>query len=237
MIWPETATIEVIEAPGLVANLAALSRATGAVHLVGALSQDAGLRVFNGAFVAGPAGVTGAYHKTRLVPFGEYIPGWFRRLVPVARKLTAGLVDMTPGRDRVPVDLPGGVRAGVMVCYEAVFPGHARALARAGAGIFVNLTNDAWYGRSAATFQHALGPIARAVECGRPVLRCANTGLTLAASPDGRIERSLELFEAGFHAVRVPAVGRPTPYLRWGDGAALIVALAALAAASWWKRP
>lgn len=231
MVWPETATVSLIESAGLVPRLQALARRTGAAQLVGALSQDVEFRVRNGAFVIGPGGVAGGYHKNRLVPFGEYVPAWFRWLVPIARKLTDGLVDMTPGTGTEPLVLPGGVRAGVMVCYEAAFADHARRCVASGAEVFVNITNDAWYGRTAATCQHALGPVARAVECGRTVLRCANTGLTLAASPDGRVTHALPLFAPGIHVVTTHPRTRRTPYSRWGDWPMLAVALAALTVA------
>ncbi len=231
MIWPETATVALIETRGLVPRLSALAKRTGAAQVVGALSQDVEFRVFNGAFVIAPSGVTGRYHKNRLVPFGEFIPGWFRMLVPIARKLTAGLVDMTPGTEAVPVTLPGDAKAGIMVCYESVYPDLARRQVAAGAQVLINVTNDAWYGRTAATFQHALGPISRAVETGRTVLRCANTGLTLVANSDGTVRRTLPIFSQGVQVEPVRLESGRTVYSRYGDWPALLVGIAMLALA------
>jgi apolipoprotein N-acyltransferase len=97
--------------------------------------------------------------------------------------------------------------------------------------VFINLTNDAWYLRTAATYQHALGPIARSVECGRWMVRCANTGLSFFCSPAGRPHASLGIFETGYQAMEVVPVSRITPYARWGDIPLLVLALLALALA------
>jgi len=234
MVWPETATAtDLVSDAGITDRLVALARGTRAVHLVGALWHDPQLHIYNGAFIVTGDGQVGAYYKSHLVPFGEYIPGWFRAAVPFAQKVTAGVVDFTPGPGPVPVVLPpgllaGSIKVGVAVCYEAIFPEHARALALSGAEVFVNITNDAWYGRSAASYQHALGPLARAVENGRFLARCANTGVSFVADPKGRPGEVLGLFEMGtLHGTMAPIATR-TFYAAHGDMVVIAVLLAAL---------
>ena len=236
MVWPETATAtDLASDPAVADRITALARKTRGVHLVGALWHDPQLRLYNGAFVITRDGPVGAYYKSHLVPFGEYIPGWFRVLFPFARKATEGVVDFTPGPGPVPVDLPDGTRVGMAVCYEAVFPEHARALALSGAQVLVNITNDSWYGRSAASFQHALGPLARAVENGRFLARCANTGVSFIADPRGRPGEVLGLFEMGTLHGEMAPVSTRTFYTEHGDApviGALLAALALVAAGS-----
>jgi apolipoprotein N-acyltransferase len=218
MVWPETATASLLDRePAMVRRIAGLAAATGAAQLVGSL-RDVGLETLNnGAFLIDRDGLKAGYAKMHLVPFGEYVPLWFKTVVPFARKLTQGLKDLTPGRAPDLIPLPGGGRAGVAVCYEAIFPAHGRNLARTGADVFINITNDTWYGLSAATYQHALGPIARSVECGRWTVRCANTGATLVIGPDGRFGPPLALFKQGVAGGRMRTSAVRTPYVRWGD--------------------
>lgn len=222
MVWPETATASAIGDLGMAARLTRLAVRTRAVQIVGALSAEPSGGVANGAFVVTPAGVTGGYRKMHLVPFGEYIPGWARTALPFVRKLTEGLVDLVPGVDQAPLDLPGPgrLKVGVFVCYEAVFPELGRAQAARCAALFVNVTNDAWYHDSAATFQHALGPIARAVEDGRWIVRSANTGFSFIAGPDGRLVTGPGLSVPGIVVADVHSGAdpcRPTGYVRFGE--------------------
>jgi apolipoprotein N-acyltransferase len=239
LVWPETATASEIEAPGMVAALTKLAARTHATHVVGALSVDATGRDANGAFVVTAAGLGGGYRKMHLVPFGEYIPGWARTVFPFIRKLTEGMVDLVPGRDPAPLDVPGipHLRLGVFVCYEAVFSGMGRALAAQCPTLLVNVTNDAWYHDSAATCQHALGPMARAVETGRWVVRAANTGLSFVVAPDATLTMGPGLSEPGLVIADVipprDACER-TPWVRWGEAPLAAYALVALLAA--WRR-
>jgi apolipoprotein N-acyltransferase len=123
---------------------------------------------------------------------------------------------------------------GGAVCYEAVYSAHGRRLAARGAEVFVNVTNDAWYWRTAATWQHALGPVSRAVECGRDLVRCANTGATLAASPDAKVVGGVPLFMPGIQIVDARLLHGLTAYVRWGDAPFLL--LVGLAAVLSWRR-
>ena len=198
MVWPETATASVMEDERrLLPRLVRIARKTGTPQIVGALMRGPEGRLRNGAFLVTADGIRARYAKTHLVPFGEYVPAWFRPFRRLTEGLLEGLADLDPGERIAPLTTPSGLRMGIAVCYEAIFPEHARALVRTGAEIFVNITNDAWYGLSAATYQHALGPIARSVECGRYTVRCANTGVSVVIDPRGKLGGSLPLFEPG----------------------------------------
>ncbi len=220
IVWPETATASVIgEEPGMVERLVRLAADTKTAHVVGALLNDVTGRLSNGAFLISGSGIEAVYVKMHLVPFGEYLPRWIKVVAPFAKKLTEGLVDLSPGSEPVLLNLSSGGRAGVAICYEAIFPAHARRLVAEGAEMFVNITNDAWYGRTAATYQHALGPIARSVECGRYTIRCANTGVSLIVDPRGRFTQTLPLFQPGVVTGEAAPLGGRTIYATWGDTA------------------
>jgi len=226
-VWPETATAgELSGDPVTSAKLVKLARKTGSVQVVGAILLE-NRRYYNSAYVVSGRGVEVPFRKIHLVPFGEYIPGFVRTLLPFARKLTEGVIDYTPGGSMSPAQT-GPVRTGVQVCYEAIFPEIARTQAEGGAEVFVNLTNDAWYLRTAATYQHALGPIARSVECGRWLVRCANTGLSFFCSPAGRPRTALDIFETGYQAMEIVPISRITPCVRFGDIPLMALALLAL---------
>ena len=104
-----------------------------------------------------------------------------------------------------------------MICFESLFGGQARSLARAGARLLVVMTNDAWFGRSAAPEQHAAIAALRAVETGLPVARCANTGISGFIDPWGRYTAQIELDERGAKVALLPAARSDTLYSRWGE--------------------
>ena len=141
--------------------------------------------IYNSAALVNPAGDwTGRYDKVHLVPFGEYVP--FRRFLPFMDMLAKEVGDFDHGSSRQPLQA-GNTRLGVFICYESVFPDEVRQFAANGAQVFVNISNDGWYGDSGAWAQHLLQARMRAMENHRWLLRATNTGLTAAIDPDGRI--------------------------------------------------
>jgi apolipoprotein N-acyltransferase len=121
-----------------------------------------------------------------------------------------------------------------LVCFEAIFPDLARTDVRHGARWLVNVTNDEWFGNSAALYQHAAMAVFRAVECRVPLARCANTGLTLMCDACGRVVAQSPVFEPALLVAPLPRPGRPGAYLRFGDWpgflSGIVVGLGALAA-------
>jgi apolipoprotein N-acyltransferase len=173
------------------------------------------------------------YRKHHLVPFGETIPfkavtGWF-----INRVLAIPLADQTAGPAVQPPFVVGGQRIAVNICYEDVFGRELLAAARA-ATLLVNVTNDAWYGRSIAARQHNQIAAMRALETGRPMLRATNTGITSAIAHDGRVLAELPWFTRGILEIDIAGRTGDTPYARFGDlpVLALCVALLALAVAA-----
>jgi apolipoprotein N-acyltransferase len=135
--------------------------------------------------------LSGYYDKVHLVPFGEYVP--LKRFFPFINRLVPAAGDFASGKKIAPLKLPS-FSAGVLICFEVIFPELARFRARDGAGIFVNLTNDAWFGITSAPYQHLSMAVFRAVENRRPLIRAANTGISAFISPEGKIINQSELF-------------------------------------------
>ena len=154
------------------------------------------------------------------MPFGEYIP--LENLIRSAFKNVEVLGELgafTPGpREQKPLDV-AGVSVGETICYESIFPQLWLSQNRQGAKFFVNITNDAWFFKTAAPYQHLAVNVLRAVETGRPVLRAANTGFSAYIDPFGRIEKQSGLFTQEILTASVPlAVGdRQNFYTQFGD--------------------
>ena len=192
-------------------------------HPLGANKAD----FFNSAFLVDPAGqLVARYHKRRLVMFGEYMPlaHWF----PFLKYLRSVEGGFTPGEAPVPFDLAGlGINISVLICFEDVFPQLVRGAVSDDSDLLLNLTNNGWFGESAAQWQHAVSALFRAVENGVPLVRCTNNGLTCWVDPCGRLQEiyfpgTKDIYGAGFKLVRVPlpakGVRRPsTFYQRHGD--------------------
>jgi len=204
--------------------------------LLGLFTADAPLpgarepRYYNTVAALG-GGEVSLYRKRHLVPFGETIP--LKSLVaPIMDALLEiPLADQTPGEPRQPAFAVGGHRVAVNICYEDAF-GSELIDAAHDADILVNVTNDAWYGRSIAAWQHNQIAAMRAQELGRPMLRATNTGVTSAIGADGREIARLPWFTQGVLEVTVRGMKGLTPYARVGDAGVLVVAGALLLAAA-----
>jgi apolipoprotein N-acyltransferase len=183
---------------------------------------------FNSAFAISPEGkLTAMYKKRQLVIFGEYIP--FVKQLPFMKYLSpAGETGFTPGSAPVPFNLESlGVIASVLICFEDTFPHLVRDYVESNTDILVNLTNNGWFGESAAQWQHAATAVFRAVENRVPLVRCANNGLSCWVDPIGRMHEvyfpdSKDIYKVGYKIAEVPVLGpgelRPlTFYTRHGD--------------------
>jgi apolipoprotein N-acyltransferase len=156
----------------------------------------------------------GKYDKTHLVPFGEYVP--LKRWLPFLGKIVAQVGDFSRGRVGANLEWSRG-DLGVLICYEVIFPYISRAAVENGAALLINITNDAWYGRSSAPYQHYSMAVFRAVENRRALVRAANTGISGFIDPAGRIRKSTALFEEAAAARRMPLLTVRTIYNRIGD--------------------
>jgi apolipoprotein N-acyltransferase len=190
VVWPESPAPFFINDRQFRTAVSDIARASHAYVIVGSLgtagvSTQETRQLFNSAALITPSGEwTSRYDKIHLVPFGEYVP--FGALLGFAQKLTKEVGDFVPGANRIPFDV-GRFKAGVFICYESVFPGEIRQFARNGANVFVNISNDGWFGRYGAPRQHLNQARMRAVENNRWLLRATNTGITAAIDPYGRI--------------------------------------------------
>jgi apolipoprotein N-acyltransferase len=193
------------------------------VHIGSLAVRTEGRQLANRAFVIDPRGeVRARYDKIHLVPFGEYVP--FKALLGFARQLTAEVGDFIPGARRTVFDM-GRYRLGVFICYESIFPDEVRQFAANGAQVFVNISNDEWFGQSGAPGQHLNQARMRAIENNRWVLRDTNTGITASIDPFGRVVESaprnvMTTLDAPFSVVT-----RTTFYTRHGDWFAWLCAI------------
>jgi apolipoprotein N-acyltransferase len=230
IVWPESAVpYRFDDDPGAADLLRNLARETGA-HLAFGNDDHRGGVHYVGAKLLAPDGrLALRYHKMRLVPFGEYVP--LKPLLTLggryAAKLVKQVADFTPG-ERAEVG-DAGRPLGIFICYEAIFPDLVRQFTGSGAELLVNVTNDGWYGRTSAPYQHLAMAVFRAVENRRYLVRAANTGISAIVDPWGRIQASSELFEARALVGEVSYLRGETVYARFGDVFGWACLLASLA--------
>ncbi|MGC8916972.1 MAG: apolipoprotein N-acyltransferase [Thermoanaerobaculum sp.] len=213
VVWPESAVPRFVERDASYRQeLVGFAREHQVWLTLNSIGFGDGGTYYNSMYSVSPRGELARYDKVHLVPFGEYVP-FFGRLA-FFRPLVREVGGFTPGAR--PHPLPGpGLQAGGAVCYEVAFPLHAAAQVRAGAGVLVTVTNDGWYGDTAAPYQHLALAILRAVETRRYLVRAANTGISAVVDPYGRVHGQLPLGERGF-SVREVEVGEGlTPASRW----------------------
>ncbi|MGH7184948.1 MAG: apolipoprotein N-acyltransferase, partial [Pseudomonadota bacterium] len=191
IVYPETAIPTDLGSLAYLRHMIA-RRAGGATVVAGTFLS--GQR--NGVLVVDPRGeIVGRYVKRRLVPFGE-----------------AGV---QPGRSGQPVQTALGA-IGIAICYESAFTFPIRHLVAEGASLIAILTNDGWFGTSSGPAQHAAHSVLRAAETGRPLVRAANTGVSMIIRPSGAVAGTLPLGAEGVLVAAVPVHPALTPYVLWG---------------------
>jgi apolipoprotein N-acyltransferase len=172
------------------------------------------------------------YDKMNLVTFGEYVPRPFQWLV---EKVSSEAGDFAPGERQAL--LPAGAhRIGAFICYESVFPDFVRRFAGTGADLLVNLSNDGWYGHTAARDQHLKIVRMRAAENRRWILRATNDGITSTIDPAGRVHRNLPSYLEGAARTGYSYVKDVTFYSRHGDWFVWVCVLLAAAGLAEGKR-
>jgi len=219
IVWPETAAPFFFPQDEAAADwLTRLVKQARRPLLFGSPSYEehgAETTYFNRAFLLdGRGGILGYYDKVHLVPYGEYVP--LKRFFPFLGKITEAVGDYSSGQPGKLLDL-NGEKIGVLICYESIFPELARGHVRKGADYLVVITNDAWFGRSSAPYQHFAQAVLRAVETRRTVIRAANTGISGVIWPTGQTKNRLELFKRGILTAPVPRVREQTFYAAAGD--------------------
>ena len=189
VVWPESPAPFSLQDAEFAARARRIAQQSGADFLLGAedWKRDPAQKweATNSAILLNPSGDrVFIYDKIHLVPFGEYVP--LRKYLTFAGKIIADLGDFAPGRQYVVGRLPEG-RFGTFICFEAVFPEGVRRFTANGADLLINISNDGWFGRSAAPAQHLMMARVRAVENRRWLLRDTNNGYTVSVDPYGRI--------------------------------------------------
>ncbi|RPJ71831.1 MAG: apolipoprotein N-acyltransferase [Acidobacteria bacterium] len=231
IIWPESSLPFYLQEDAVggaaVRRLAFESRA----HLlVGSdqIERTTPPRYFNSAFLITPDGTIDAvYRKMHLVPFGEYVP--LKPLLFFAGPLVEAVADFSAGD--APVMMPvGGHNVTTAICYEVVYPDLARHAVAMGSHLLTTITNDAWYGRSSAPWQHFEQASMRAVEQGRYLARSANTGVSGIVDPYGRVLARSSIFEQTTLLGEIRFLEGRTVYARIGDVLAYGCAMLTLAA-------
>ena len=218
IVWPEAATPFAFESDSAgAAPIRRLARDARVHLLIGTthITFDDELRYYNAAVMVDADGdVAGVYRKQHLVPFGEYVP--LRRALFFVSPLveTVGDFSAGPGPETLSME---GQPVGTAICYEIIYPGLVRASVAQGSRLLTTVTNDAWYGRTAAPHQHFQQATMRAIEQGRFLVRAANTGISGAVDPYGRVIARTPLFERHVTTVDVRLLDQRTLYSVTGD--------------------
>ena len=233
LIWPESAFPFLLDrTPAALQRISgALPRGvtliTGAARAGASLPGESQPPIFNAIqVITRDGGIVASYDKHHLVPFGEYLPGIFERLMHGLR-LTAFVAipgGFTASAARTALDVPGLPPVAASICYEAIFPGEV--LPQVGSSgtpasrrpqVLLNVTNDAWFGRTPGPYQHASQARLRAIEEGMPMVRAANNGVSSVVDAYGRVIASLPLGTDGVLDTGLPRAIGPTTFSRVGN--------------------
>jgi len=229
ILWPETATPFYFNSPGgadqeQTANLGRFVKKNHIPILFGSPTYEIlpgrVVHLRNSAFLLSPEGAALAeYHKFHLVPFGEYVP--LKSVLFFVDKMVQAIGDFQAGSEYtvMAVPIPGqqDVKVSTVICYEIIFPDLVRRFVDKGATVITTITNDAWFGRTAAPYQHFSMAVLRAVENRVPIARAANTGISGFIDAKGNILQTSGIFvEADLMQTLAPG-GTKTFYTRYGD--------------------
>lgn len=233
VFWPESSTLYNLKTGGQWSEqVLELVRRTHTPLLLGSDSV-AGEKIYNTAYLIDENGriQTADYSKMYLVPFGEFVP--FKSLFFFAGKVVAEISDFSPGEKFTLFQLKKGTFA-VDICFEVIFPQLSRRFSRDGANLLSTITNDAWFGRTSAPYQHFAMAAMRSIETQRYMVRAANTGISGIIDPYGRVLKRTGIFVPASFAADVKLIRENTIYTNYGDivlyvaavivGAAFIVA-------------
>jgi apolipoprotein N-acyltransferase len=223
ILWPETAMPFIFDRDPARQSVSEIPVAVSSSLLFGTIARDSADRYYNGAIALGKDGsVLGAYNKVHLVPFGEFTP--LREYLPFLANISVQIGEFFSGDSHKPIRTDTG-SLGVLICFEGVFPTITNETVRQGANVLVNMTNDAWFGRSSAAYQHLGFYVFRAVETDRWVLRAANTGFSAIIDPQGHIRARTKLFEKTALTGRFAMKQSQTFYVQYGDYFMVLVGL------------
>lgn len=228
IVWPESPAPFFTNDAKFRDAISQLARDTNAWIVVGAIGSDAPQPnadgpIFNSAALISPSGQwTSRYDKVHLVPFGEYLP--FPSLFSFAGGLTKEVGQFEHGTSHRPL-IAGGESLGLFICYESIFPDEVRQFADQGAEVFVNISNDGWYGDSGAYAQHLNQTRMRAIENNRWILSATDTGVTASIDPLGRVAARIPRKQRAALVAPYALTSVTTFYTRHGDWFAYVCAI------------
>ncbi|MGC2476628.1 MAG: apolipoprotein N-acyltransferase, partial [Candidatus Sulfotelmatobacter sp.] len=228
IVWPESPAPFFTNDAKFRDAISQLARDTNAWIVVGAIGSDAPQPnadgpIFNSAALISPSGQwTSRYDKVHLVPFGEYLP--FPSLFSFAGGLTKEVGQFEHGTSHRPL-IAGGESLGLFICYESIFPDEVRQSADQGAEVFVNISNDGWYGDSGAYAQHLNQTRMRAIENNRWILSATDTGVTASIDPLGRVAARIPRKQRAALVAPYALTSVTTFYTRHGDWFAYVCAI------------
>ncbi len=214
IIWPEAPGPFYFDRDSRFHEMATtLAQQAQTYFLFGTVSHTPKGDPLNSALMLAPDGsVVDRYDKIHLVPFGEFVPAIF----DFVNRITQEAGDFVPGKRRVLFNVAGH-HVGVFICYESAFPNEVRKFANAGGEFLVNISNDGYFGRSAAREQHLELVRMRAVENRRWIVRATNDGISASIDPAGRVVQSLPLFREDVARMAYSYVESKTVYTQTGD--------------------
>jgi len=239
ILWPETpAAFYFNHDPDFRRRMQNVATAAGAYFFFGfvdfrpSASGNTRQDPYNSVAMLAPDGrAISQYDKVHLVPFGEYIP--YQTLFFFVDKISTEAGNFKPGNRVVVAPLDNQRSAGTFVCYEAVVPDLVRQFVRDGSQLLVNVTNDAWFGESAAPTQHLAMARMRAIENRRYLLRAANNGISAIIDPDGRVVKTVPRNQRTFLEGHFSFETEMTAYSQYGDVFAWVCVVASMAVLVW----
>ena len=231
IVWPEIPLPLYDSDPDFRKLISSIASRSDAALVTGAVARGQHKAPLNSAMLVAPDGsIQARYDKVNLVPFGEFVPWPF---AAITNKVSTEAGDFEPGTEVIVPQL-GAHKVGTFICYETVFPGYVRQFADKGAEVLLNISNDSWFGRTPARYQHLLIARMRAAENRRWLLRVTNNGVTAAIDPAGRVRRSTEEFQEVVARMPFGWAKEKTLYTRLGDW--FVALCAASVVLAWWTR-
>jgi apolipoprotein N-acyltransferase len=221
IVWPESPAPFFVTDYHFRGTMMEIARDTHSYVVAGSLGientgrEDRQPDLYNSAVLITPDGQwTARYDKNHLVPFGEYVP--FQSLLSFAKSLTHEVGTFKAGHERKLLNF-GKYQAGVFICYESIFPNEVRQFADNGADLFINISNDGWFGDTGAPGQHLNMARMRAIENERWLLRSTNTGITASIDPYGRVVARSPRKVRAFMQAPYAYISTKTFYTEYGD--------------------
>jgi apolipoprotein N-acyltransferase len=234
IIWPESpGPFYYYRDPQFRQEAMQLAQLAHAYFLFGTVAETRENAPLNSAVLLRPDGtLVDRYDKINLVPFGEFVP----KLFFFVNRITQEAGDFVPG-NRIVVFPMDSRRLGVFICYESVFPDEVRQFVKGGANLLVNISNDGYFGHSAAREQHLEIARMRAVENSRWLIRSTNDGITATIDPTGHVDERLPMYKEVVEHMHFGYRSGTTFYTDYGDWFAWGCLIAAAFALVWSQRP